>query len=405
MSGTMSGTMSDTKMSGTKRPAKEMTGADDPNDAPQLKTRRPGQDNDAPPPTQPLTKEEIAAKVKEFSEARLSFLPVNLMSDDFKEYLFWNANHRLERAKADGALLADVTIGDDCLPTWPTFSWDASEESLHEVIEARLQEYEAANLVGQLVREDIIWKSNLKLDEARAQGLELAGLWIGKNLLPPHGDTTLSEVDISPSSDNASATLEILTVPNSSENDSDTGSDTDSDTDSNTNSDDDYDDAISVNNFFDERPYYSDGEDGDFNVLHGAQVVGGPAQFSNVDLEVFVAEHADDLDDLPELELAIDRQAFEHWFGSQEAVDVHVVGARLRCTGELFDVEDVTDSLRDDDDGSVILGEVEDSSEGGDYHDDVSAILREVEGASGAGDYEVVSVAGPFQDTEDGFTW
>ncbi|KAM5376783.1 hypothetical protein ACJZ2D_005406 [Fusarium nematophilum] len=401
MSGTMSGTMSDTKMSGTKRPAKEMTGADDPNDAPQLKTRRPGQDNDAPPPTQPLSKpllapsashsladyppiakEEIAAKVKEFSEARLSFLPVNLMSDDFKEYLFWNANHRLERAKADGALLADVTIGDDCLPTWPTFSWDASEESLHEVIEARLQEYEAANL-------------GTAADEA-AEVLFAT---------EPHGDTTLSEVDISPSSDNASATLEILTVPNSSENDSDTGSDTDSDTDSNTNSDDDYDDAISVNNFFDERPYYSDGEDGDFNVLHGAQVVGGPAQFSNVDLEVFVAEHADDLDDLPELELAIDRQAFEHWFGSQEAVDVHVVGARLRCTGELFDVEDVTDSLRDDDDGSVILGEVEDSSEGGDYHDDVSAILREVEGASGAGDYEVVSVAGPFQDTEDGFTW
>jgi hypothetical protein len=106
------------------------------------------------------------------------------MTADFKNYLFYSSNQRLQEAKYSGVSLDDITIGDDCLPTWSGHTWDPAAESLHDIIQSRLTTRDEAQKAGKLVREDIIWKTGLKLDEARAQGFALEDIRIGLNLLP-----------------------------------------------------------------------------------------------------------------------------------------------------------------------------------------------------------------------------
>lgn len=106
------------------------------------------------------------------------------MTADFKNYLFYNSNTRLEQARESGVSINDIFVSEDCLPTWPGCTWDPSTESLHDIIQSRLATREEAQQAGKLVREDIIWKTALKLDEARARGLALEDVHIGLNLLP-----------------------------------------------------------------------------------------------------------------------------------------------------------------------------------------------------------------------------
>lgn len=131
--------------------------------------------------------------------------------------------------------------------------------------------------------------------------------------------------------------------------DIDSGSDTDVDTDSNDPEDlDDFDDQVSVEDYLSEQPYYSE-YDEELNVLHGAQIAGLSAFHSRIDLEVFLAEDEDEIEDLPEMQMAVDRDSFEHWFGADGAVDVELDGGRLRCTGELFDPDEMASLSSDED--------------------------------------------------------
>ncbi|WAO94848.1 Hypothetical protein NCS54_01245000 [Fusarium falciforme] len=172
-------------MGGSKRTLADILDADDIDDIPLLRIRRPRIDPDAYPPlTEPLSQDEITARINEFNELRLNSLPLNLMTPEFKRYLFWHSNYRLERAKRDGAALSDISIGQECLPTWPTHTWDPREESLHHNIQSRLLTHEASGHASILVRQDIIWKSNRKLDEARALGHQLEDIRINEALLP-----------------------------------------------------------------------------------------------------------------------------------------------------------------------------------------------------------------------------
>ncbi|KAF4466667.1 hypothetical protein FALBO_6457 [Fusarium albosuccineum] len=350
-------------MSGTKRNLEDISGADDPDDVPLSHIRRRRQDLDTTGPSslQPMTEDEIAASIKEYSEHRLNHLPLNLMTTEFRDYLFWNSNVCLEQAKHDGASLADVSIGEKCLPIWPGFSLDPEEESLHQVIQSHLMSYEAANEAGKLVREDIIWKSNRKLDEARALGLELENIRIGKNLLPSSDRDMSGYVEEDPvlvddhEMEETYATEELESsqtiIANSSTTEASapmgaifpdsSDSDSDSDTDVDMDDDEEFDDVLSVENLFDVQPYYSDYDD-EPNVLHDAEVVGFNPLHSSVDLEVFVAVDEEEYEDLPEIEFAMDWEGFEYWCGSEDTVDVEVDGTQIRCTGELFDIEDVT---------------------------------------------------------------
>ncbi|KAL2670648.1 hypothetical protein Neosp_014436 [[Neocosmospora] mangrovei] len=128
----------------------------------------------------------------------------------------------------------------------------------------------------------------------------------------------------------------------------DTGSGTDTDVDTDSSDSDGFDDQVSVDNYLSDEPYYSE-YDEELNVLHGAQIAGLTSFHSRIDLEVFLAEDEDEVEDLPEMQMAIDRDSFEHHFGTHGAVDVELQGARLRCTGELFDRDEVASSSSSED--------------------------------------------------------
>jgi hypothetical protein len=114
--------------------------------------------------------------------------------------------------------------------------------------------------------------------------------------------------------------------------------------------DDLLDDEIETSNIFDPEPSYDDSDDDEPNIFHGAQVMGVPPQHSNVDLEVYIAEDDEEIQDLPQMELAIDQESYERYFGTDGAIDLEIAGGRLICTGELFeeDQEMTLDDVADD---------------------------------------------------------
>lgn len=110
------------------------------------------------------------------------------------------------------------------------------------------------------------------------------------------------------------------------------------------------DNEIETSNIFDPEPSYDDSDDDEPNIFHGAQVMGVLAQRSIVDLEVYIAEDDEEIQDLPQMELAIDQESYERHFGTDGAIELEIVGGRLICTGELFeeDQEMTLDDVADD---------------------------------------------------------
>lgn len=110
------------------------------------------------------------------------------------------------------------------------------------------------------------------------------------------------------------------------------------------------DNEIETSNIFDPEPSYDDSDDDEPNIFHGAQVMGVLAQRSIVDLEVYIAEDDEEIQDLPQMELAIDQESYERYFGTDGAIELEIVGGRLVCTGELFeeDQEMTLDDVADD---------------------------------------------------------
>lgn len=317
---------------------------------------------------------------KSFAEFLANALPVALIDPEVLQFLVFQSNLRLDFAKREGVDISELSIGDDCLPVWPGFSWDPSVESLHSTIQRRLANLELAQDLGNLVQNDIIAKGNRKLDEARLLGVQLESLVIGNGLLPVWGDDAFKDVGsehqdneeeelsqmtsrlwlsnsstcVGSSSDAATMSTLIgsetspspivLTSPVSFCSDS---SDSDSCPDSDAENvapcpEDDSLFAITLKNLVDDQAYYSEDDDAQ-NVVHDVEVAGAPRSHSHVDLEVYVANNDDEVYDLPEMEFAVDRDAFEYWHQTDEAIDVEVPGTELRCTGKIILIEEVDD--------------------------------------------------------------
>ncbi|KAG5994010.1 hypothetical protein E4U43_003340 [Claviceps pusilla] len=132
------------------------------------------------------------------------------------------------------------------------------------------------------------------------------------------------------------------------------------------------DDAVDIylNNHVSPQPVYD--EHGRSNILHDVEVVGSPGEPSSVvDLEVYLAVDDDgdgdddDDEDLAEVELAVDRAAYERCFGVEGAIDVHVPGAEIFCFNRVEELgeeevdeeenEDGVDEGFDDEDVDVEL--------------------------------------------------
>ncbi|KAG6003079.1 hypothetical protein E4U21_002382 [Claviceps maximensis] len=108
-------------------------------------------------------------------------------------------------------------------------------------------------------------------------------------------------------------------------------------------------DDIYLNNHVSPQPIYDDYAGS--NILHDVEIVGIPGEApSLVDLEVYLAVDDDDYDDdddddyLAQVELAIDREAYERCYGDDGAIDVHIPGAEIFCFSR-------TEELDRDEDG------------------------------------------------------
>ncbi|RGP65839.1 hypothetical protein FSPOR_7100 [Fusarium sporotrichioides] len=321
------------------------------------------------PSSNTLDGSDLTTRVKEFSERCLNGLPLNLMTTDFKEYLFYNSNQRFEEAKASGVDLDDIAIGDDCLPTWSGRTWDPDVESLHDIIQSRLATQDEARQAGELVREDIIWKTGGAAAEDAIRYLhhedendqhapdddEDCTLPVYDHETEQAHDTggvALSQCTTLVSSDDSNS----LTLNFSCFSDTDSDSNSDSESDPDIDSDDigDFDDTFPGDNMFDPEPHYADLDEEALDIFHDARVVGVPSQYANVDLEIYEASDEDDVEDLPEMELCIDGELYEALFNTEEVVSVEIEGSRIICTGELFEEgeEIIVDDPEDDDAGS-----------------------------------------------------
>ncbi|KAH7152863.1 hypothetical protein EDB81DRAFT_931188 [Dactylonectria macrodidyma] len=327
-----------------------------------------------------LSESEMNENRKAFHEFLANNVPINFIKPEIRNFFIIRANLRLDEAKLDGISIMDVSIGDNCLPVWSRYTWDPSVESLHTNIQNHLNDFELAQRIGWL-KTEIIMKSNRKLDIARSLGVQLADISIGRGLLPTWSDDVVrnlsseqSEVahltrktgQLSLSTDStsvetASDVLASITLVDSGAEFSPadfTSPDSSSSDSSNSDSASDYDDnsenvptcpeadilpSICMNNLIGNQAYYSDNDDVG-NVVHDVEVEGAPPGHRLVELEIFVANDDDEVDDLPEMELAIDGDAYDCWFDTPEAVTIDVPNVELHCTGDAIPVTDKDDS-------------------------------------------------------------
>ncbi|KAH6603259.1 hypothetical protein Trco_008034 [Trichoderma cornu-damae] len=437
-------------MSSAKRAVIELSsGSDD--DNPLVTRRRKMRRRSAMPP--PQREEETLEDQATFAEFLARAFPTKLVAADVAEYIQRESNIRLEKARQEGVVLDSVFIGRDCLPTWIGMHWDPKKESLHCAIQDRLLDLEVSNVLGDIIRKELMDKGNRKLEEARQLGVDIENITIGKGLLatwdtpgidlqvpleeqlsyeeePSYDDMGQSSLETAVSHSSIfsrratpeSAALSQSTataVPRSPGVVSDRSSNAYytcsefSSGDSTEDEEEAFDDVIYMNNAVDPHAHYADGDDKTPHILPDVEIAGGPEGYSDVDIEVYLAEDDEDVEHLPEIELAIDGDAFAHYFGDDEAVDVEIAGMDLRCA---LDVpQDQGDEGADSVTGEDICGPNEEEDEQSDARDEEDAQDGD-DAIAQHGGFET-TLAAPMlrvedeepntgiEITEDGFAW
>ncbi|RDA85272.1 hypothetical protein CP532_2357 [Ophiocordyceps camponoti-leonardi (nom. inval.)] len=334
----------------------------------------------------------------DFKKFLSNSVPIEFITDQVRHFLRREGNKRLELAREAGAQLADLYIGDDCLPTWEGREvWNSDEGTLHAAMQDSLVDYDVSRSLGDLVQGEMVDKGNMRLRMARDEGVGLDELFIGNNLLPGWKTTEDDESEdeaglqsdmLASQTDGGDSLFPADMSPLSRHPESPLSSASDDSSDDSSSDEDGFDDVILLNNSVWTQPEY-DEDDEDLNLLPDVQVVGVNG-VSEVDLEVYLAE--EEVDDIPEVELSIDREAFEHHFETDEAVDLEIPGVvGLFCVRDfedkdepstrrrvvqprpLFEMEEGTGESGDGTDESEESEEVtEESEEGTDESEEVT---------------------------------
>jgi hypothetical protein len=219
------------------------------------------------------------------------------------------------------------------------------------VLQTRLGEHEASLQLGNMIRDIVVKLGNQRLDDARRLGIALQDIYIGHDLLPDwspegrklwetassedhDGDTGLnSDVDMPDAQ--GSSTDEVVSGASPGPDAADLRSFLYQTNTSESDVESDYDDVVSLCNFVQDisspNPYSIDEEDDPPNVVHDVDLVSADGTFS-IDFELFLAQDDDELQSLPEIEMAIDRDGYEEHYNEEDAVDLEVEGAGIFCT-------------------------------------------------------------------------
>ncbi|KAL6854531.1 hypothetical protein J3F83DRAFT_764470 [Trichoderma novae-zelandiae] len=311
--------------------------------------------------------EQMRHKAREFLAFLDSALPRSLFACDVADYIQRESNIRLALARQQGVSLENISVGRDCLPTWPEMQWDPEKESLHCAIQNQLLDLEVSNVLGNALRGNGHGLENPFNEQA--QGEELMDDGMGQSSI----DSSIPHSFI----------FSRAGTPDSHE----------------------CDDAICMDNAVHPQPEYSESDDDAPHILHDVEVAGCREGHPDIDLEVYAVENDSDVDNLPELELAIDGDAFAYYFGDDGAVEVEIPGMDLRCS---LDVPLDLSSEEGDDDLEVAHVEEEEDDDIGDenslFNEDQHMDGQEDDGANTQLDGIDASLRG-IQVTEDGFIW
>ncbi|KAG8409918.1 hypothetical protein J3458_018993 [Metarhizium acridum] len=314
--------------------------------------------------------QDLAARIEALSESLHNSLPLGLIPYKLAEALRHHSNHRLQLAREQGIKLEHLYIGTDCLPTWSTLYWDPENESLHNTIQMHLLHLQLAQKLGEFLQQQIRDKSNRRLRQALALGIKLENIFIGESLLPEwtadKGGSDGEEVALSAVNDTLSGStcvdarrdsLETVVGPIADLSDPGAWQPSDSEGpvsfrdlapsniyDSDEDDEQHHPDEIYMNNHVDTQPIYD--EYGNSNIVHDVEIVGGHGQHDTVDLGVYMAVDDEEVQDLPEVELAMDRKSFEQHFGDDDAVDVHIPDMEIFCFDKIEEYDD--DDMHED---------------------------------------------------------
>ncbi|OAA72424.1 hypothetical protein ISF_01497 [Cordyceps fumosorosea ARSEF 2679] len=308
--------------------------------------------DEAPQETEPSAEAKAASTA--FRDAIRRSMPVYLMSFHVREYLRGTAVPLLEMAICSGVELAAVSIDDNGLPTWPGLhSWDPEAHSLHHVLQARLFECRDVEAVvnARRVLPALVQLGNERLAEAVALDLRLSDLTIGLDLLPTWGGRDGDEAsvttietgssvhsdDMPPPWSTAEAEADRVAAEEEAQLPSAWSSDTDSsDADAAPEPASECDDEVSLFNFVNENPTFEElsGEVPLTHIIHDVEVYGAAsvACGHTLDFGVYLARDDDsDVDELPEVELAVDEETFAHHYHLADAIDVELAGEGIYC--------------------------------------------------------------------------
>ncbi|QUC20954.1 uncharacterized protein UV8b_05195 [Ustilaginoidea virens] len=315
------------------------TGADAPDVEAQVEKQLEG--DDAMEIHRPSPKTQARALARALDKV----VPTRLVPRHLARALRHKANSRLRLAVEQALTVRDLRIDHDCLPAWEGLSWDPEAESLHDVIQRRFDDYQLTRQLGDLLHREIRAKSEARLREAQDKNVSIRGITIGRSLLPDwagrDGPSTAEASSSSSSSSSSSEEEEEEEEEEEQEEEQDEGRWACAD--ESPSCEEDPDMVICMNNRVSASPVYED-EDCYSNTVHDVEIVGVPGHLAAADLEVYLAVDDRDYEALPQVELAIDGDAFRAHFGDADGVDIEVDGADVVCLHAVEEAEAVAEA-------------------------------------------------------------
>lgn len=286
----------------------------------------------------------------QFREKLSNLIPVNLIDRHILTAMVIRSRSSLMFEKTRGTAIKDLFMAENCLVT-RCWTWDPETTSLHEFAQQQLGDHGLSQQVSRDIRKLIVQIGDMRLHQAHILGVQTRDLFIGHDLLPTwrERETRCQDVDNEYLSDRETVMDCDESVQDSDET---LGSESRPDQDihlgplepedipisfwsSDSESEDDIsvDDEISLRNFVDSEPYIEESEDEAEppNVLHDVDLLGVGFVLEPIDFEVFLADCSEDITTLPEVEIAIDENAYKYHYDDSEAIDVELVGENISC--------------------------------------------------------------------------
>lgn len=268
-------------------------------------------------------------------------VPIHLIPKDIFTYMVGASFLRLESAKKLDISIDRIFVDQDALLCWDNYQWDPEDESFHEHAQSRLTQFQTAIEFGPFVLERLLSVANTRLQEAKGIGLSTADLLLAADLCITWNGRVEHEEMVSYDSEESSGAGEncnaavadavpVLPKPrqkkdNAPEVISVFGANfilapsvhSDTSTDSELEFETEYDDEITLRNFVHPEPIL---EENDTRHIARDVLVAGGEEDHIVDLEVYLCD--ENIESMPCLELAIDKDGFEYHHNVEDAIDL-----------------------------------------------------------------------------------